>query len=445
MRKSSLSRTKVEVLEKPFAPLEKASRSTTWYASPRTGISPVEPMKEFAGRHVLLIDENESVPFDRRMWNIARALKEMDAEVSVICPTHGTDTDKRVTVEGVEIYRYTNRFSNGSIIGYFREYITAWVMSFFLLHRILARKKVHVVHVSNPPDIFWSLALYLRIWRVRFIFDEHDLSPEAYLSRFNKDVVKVDMLYRIQRFFQRLSYRCADCIISTNESYRARAIESNTRNAAKTFVVRNGPDLRLFYPRPQNPALRLGRTYMAAFVGVMAFQDGVEYVVRAVDDLVHRQKFTDFVTYLIGCGDDWERLKSLAEQLQLSRYIIFTGRLSDEQALEILSTADICLSPDPSLPLNEVSTMIKVMEYMSLGKPIVSFNLKENRYSAGDAALYATNNDSRAFGEGMMTLFLNAAERERMGTYGRSRVDRVLSWQRQRDQLRDAYRYVLGL
>jgi glycosyltransferase involved in cell wall biosynthesis len=402
-------------------------------------------MREFAGKHVVLIDENESVPFDRRMWNISRALKEMDAEVSVICPTHGKDTEKRTTIEGVEIYRYANRFSGGSVLGYFREYFTAYVKTVFLLHRLLLRKRIHVVHVANPPDLFWGLALYLRLWRVRFVFDEHDLAPEVYLSRFNKDVVKVDALYRIQRVFQRLSYRCAHCIISTNESYRARAVESNVRNARKTYVVRNGPDLRIFFPRSENHALRLGRTYMAAYIGVMAFQDGVEYIIRAVDDLVNRRKFTDFVTYLVGSGDDWDRLKALSEQLGLTRYLIFTGRLPDEQALEILSTADVCLSPDPTLPLNELSTMTKIMEYMSVGKPIVSFCLKENRYSAGDAALYVENNNSAAFGEGMITLFLDRAQRERMGKYARARVNQVLSWQKQRERLRDAYKYVLSL
>jgi glycosyltransferase involved in cell wall biosynthesis len=304
---------------------------------------------------------------------------------------------------------------------------------------------VHAVHVANPPDIFWPVALYLRLWKVRFIFDEHDLSPEVYLSRFNKDVVKMDSLYKIQRMFQRLSYRCADCIISTNESYRARAIETETDNARKAFVVRNGPDLRLFFSRRPNQALKLGRRYMAAYIGVMAFQDGVEYVVRAVDELVHRRKFTDFVTYLVGAGDDWERLKVLSEQLGLSRYIIFTGRVPDEQALEILSTADICLSPDPSGPLNELSTMTKIMEYMSLGKPIVSFQLKENSYSAGDAALYVENNCSAAFAEGIKVLFENRSQRLRMGKYGRDRVDTLLSWQKQRERLHEAYSFVWAL
>jgi glycosyltransferase involved in cell wall biosynthesis len=379
------------------------------------------------------------------MWNISCALREMGARVSVICPVHGKDTQKHVTIEGVEVFRYANTFSNGTILGYFREYMTAFCKTLFLVHRVLLRRKVHAVHVANPPDIFWPLALYLRLWKVRFVFDEHDLSPEAYLSRFNKDVHNVDVLYRVQRVFQRLTYRCAHCIVSTNESYRARAIESATRNAHKTFVVRNGPDLRLFYPRPPNPALRLGRRHMAAYIGVMAFQDGVEYIVRAVDELVNRRDFSDFVVYVVGKGDEWERLKVLTEQLGLVKYLIFTGHLPDDKALEVISTADICLSPDPFLPLNEVSTMTKIMEYMALGKPIVSFRLKENMYSAGDAAVYVENNDSAAFADGMMELFSNPARRRQIGKYGRARVEDVLSWQKQRQHLSATYRYVLAL
>ncbi len=400
--------------------------------------------KEFAGKHCVLVIENEAVPFDRRMWNIAHALKESGAVVSVICPIFGKDNERFTVLDGIRIHRYTNTFADGSVVGYFREYGVAFVKTVFLLHTLMLRGRIHVVHVANPPDIFWPLAIYLKLFGIRFIFDEHDLSPEAYLSRFDKDESSAGILYTLQRWFQRLSYRFADGIISTNETYRERAIQTNPRNAAKTFVVRNGPDTRTFRRCPPNAELKKGRAFLAAYIGVMAIQDGVEYVIRAVDELVNKRNVRDIMFYLIGKGDDWPRLKEIAEERGVGKDIVFTGRIPDAEALEILSTADVCLSPDPYSPLNELSTMTKIMEYMSLGKPIVSFHLKENKYSAGPSALYVDNNNHEAFAEGILTLLHDPERSQRMGEAGVRRVTEELSWQKQAQRLRAAYTFVLS-
>lgn len=404
----------------------------------------MDTTKEFAGKHCVLVIENEAVPFDRRMWNIAHALREAGAAVSVICPIFGKDSERFTVLDGIRIHRYKNTFADGSVPGYFREYGVAFIKTVVLLHSLMLRGRIHVVHAANPPDIFWPLALYLKLFRIRFIFDEHDLSPEAYLSRFDKDETSAGMLYTVQRWFQRLSYRFADGILSTNETYRARAIQTDPRNEAKTFVVRNGPDTRTFRSCPPNAALKKGRRYLAAYIGVMAIQDGVEYVIRAVDELVNARKVRDIMFYLIGKGDDWPRLKEMAAERGLAEDIVFTGRIPDAEALEILSTADVCLSPDPYSPLNELSTMTKIMEYMSLGKPIVSFHLKENKYSAGPSALYVDNNNPVAFAEGILALLRDPDRSRSMGEAGVRRVAEELSWQKQAERLRAAYTYVLS-
>jgi glycosyltransferase involved in cell wall biosynthesis len=403
-------------------------------------------MKELAGKRILLVIENEAVPFDRRMWNIAQSLRGYGADVTVICPMSGVDNEKFAIIDGIHVYRYRAKFSNGSVFGYFQEYTNAFLKTILLLHKVLVRRwRPHIVHVANPPDIFWPLAPYLKALRIRFIFDEHDLSPETYLSRFGKSEQVGGMLYKVQRLFERLSYRVADVIISTNESYRSKAIAANPMNASKTFVVRNGPDTRIFNVRSPNHSLKNGFRYMAAYIGVMAIQDGVEYIVRATDVLVNQRDFQELIVYLIGTGDDRPRLQQLVREFKLEEYVLFTGRIPDDAALEILSTADVCLSPDPYNPLNDSSTMTKVMEYMALGKPIVSFDLKESRFSAGDAALYVENNDVAAFADGILKLIHDRELSTRMGEIGRKRVDESLSWQKQSGNLLTAYRYVVSL
>jgi glycosyltransferase involved in cell wall biosynthesis len=400
-------------------------------------------MKELAGKHVLLIIENLAIPFDRRMWNIGTALRDFGADVSVICPMFGQDSEKETVLDDIAIYRYKNTFADGSVWGYLKEYATAFLKTFWLLHKLLLRRKrIHIIHVANPPDIFWPLALYLRLFGIKFIFDEHDLSPEAYLSRFSKEEGDGGLLLTIQKWFQRLSYRFSHAIISTNESYRAKALEVDPAYAEKTFVVRNGPDTRYFGPRPPNPALKSGHKYLAAYIGVMAIQDGVEHIIRAIDELVNRRHYRDLIVYLIGKGDDWPRLKQLTEELQLQDYVVFTGRIPDEPALEILSTADVCLAPDPPNPLNELSTMSKIMEYMALGKPIVSFDLKESRYSAGESAFYVKGNDVVAFADGILTLLEDPVGSKKMAEFGMARVEATLSWQKQSVSLLRAYQFV---
>ncbi len=400
-------------------------------------------MKEFAGKHFLLIVENNSVPFDKRVWREALALKDSGAEVSVIAPIYETDKDKFEIVERVNIFRYNLRFSSGSKIGYIYEYFIAFVKTIFLFNKLLKKGKFDVVHVANPPDIFWPLALYCKILRIKFIFDEHDLTPETLLSRFEISKEKAGIIYEILRLFQTLSYKYSDAIISTNESYRKRAVESISKNKDKVFVVRNGPDTRKFKSVPVNEDLKKGKKYLFAYIGIMAVQDGVDYIVNAANSLIKKKKFDDFIIYLIGSGSDTDRLKKMTADFKLEEYIKFTGRIPDEPALEILSTADICLSPDPFNPLNDSSTMNKVMEFMSLSKPIVSFDLTEAKFSAQDAAMYVKNNNVDAFAEGIMKLIIDKDCRIQMGRAGKKRVDEVLSWQKQIIYLINVYKYVL--
>ena len=401
-------------------------------------------MKAFAGRRVLLVVENNSVPFDRRVWREALALKDHGAAVSVIAPSGSLEDRLCETVEGIRIYRFRPRFSSGSKLGYVAEYLVAFTKTFYLFHRLLWEwGRPHVIHVANPPDIFWPLALYTKFFRTIFIFDEHDLTPETLLSHYGLTRAHGSIFYWLLRGFQLLSYAFADAVISTNESYKRTAIERYPRNMGKLFIIRNGPDTRHFKEFPPNDLLRKGKTYLFAYIGIMAFQDGVEYIIRAIDYLVKQREFDDFITYLIGSGSDLARLMKLTKELGLEEKIIFTGRIPDEPALKILSTADICLSPDPSNPLNDSSTMNKIMEYMALGKPIVSFQLREAIFSAREAAIYVANNDAQSFGEGILKLVKDRDKRFMMGRFGKKRIEAELSWQRQIPCLIKAYDHAL--
>jgi glycosyltransferase involved in cell wall biosynthesis len=390
-------------------------------------------------KHALILVENLSVPFDRRVWQESLALRAAGWDVSVICP-QGTkrDTEPYAEIEGVRIYRYPLKPATGGPVGYLKEYGSALWHTFRLARKV---GPVDVVHGCNPPDLYFLLARRLKRRGTKFVFDQHDLVPELYLSRFNRGE---DALYRAVCWLERQTYRTADVVISTNESYRAAALSRGGKRPEEVFVVRSAPAVERFRQVPVDPAIRRGKPYLLCYLGVMGPQDGVDYALRALAKLRDEQGRTDWHAVFVGGGDTFDAMVALAAELGLADQVEFTGRVSDDDLLRYLSAADVCLSPDPLNPLNDVSTMNKVMEYMAMGKPMVSFELREARVSAGEAALYAPANDESQFAKLVAKLMDDPQERQRMGEIGQARVSGPLSWEHSRRHLIAAYNAAVG-
>jgi glycosyltransferase involved in cell wall biosynthesis len=382
----------------------------------------------------LILVENLSVPFDRRVWQESTALRDAGWDVHVICP-QGTkrDTESYVELDGVKIYRYPLGAATGGPAGYLREYGRALWQTWRLARRV---GPVDVVHACNPPDLFYLIAKRLKRRGARFVFDQHDLVPELYLSRFNRGK---DLLYRLVCRLERRTYQTADIVIATNESYRAAALARGGKRPEDVFVVRSAPAVERFRQVPADDSLRHGKPYLLCYLGVMGPQDGVDYALRALAKLRDELGRTDWHAAFVGGGDTFEAMRALAEELKLTDCVDFTGRIPDEDLLRYLSTADVCLSPDPLNPLNDVSTMNKVMEYMAMGRPIVSFELREARVSAGDAAVYAPANDELEFARLVGQLLDDPGQRQQMGEIGLARVSGPLSWEQSRRALLAAY------
>ncbi|GLX09388.1 glycosyltransferase family 4 protein [Microbispora sp. NBRC 16548] len=386
-----------------------------------------------AGKALILV-ENLSVPFDRRVWQESTALRDAGWEVHVICPMGANrDTEPEAVIDGVRIHRYPLRPATGGPVGYLREYGLA------LLHTYrLARKvgPVEVVHACNPPDLLFLVARMLKRRGARFVFDQHDLVPELYLSRFGRGE---DFLYRLVLRLERLTYRAADVVIATNESYRRAALTRGGKKPDEVFVVRSAPVVERFHQVPPEEALKRGKPHLLCYLGVMGPQDGVDYALRSLALLRDEIGRSDWHAVFVGAGDTFDAMVALSHELGLSDMVEFTGRIPDEDLLRYLSTADVCLAPDPYNPLNDVSTMNKIMEYMAMSRPIVSFDLKEARVSAGDAAVYAPPNDESEFAKLIALLLDDPEERRRMGEIGQARVGGPLSWENSRAALLAAY------
>jgi glycosyltransferase involved in cell wall biosynthesis len=380
---------------------------------------------------VCIIIQNLWVPFDRRVWNECLALKEAGYQVTVVCPK-GPKDGRHQVLDGIPVYQYKAFPPITTKIAFIGEYLYSFLMTAWLVAKVRRKHGIDVLQACNPPDIFWPIAKWLTARHgTRFVFDQHDLCPEVYLSRF-PEASKVP--HRGLLALERATYRAAHHVISTNESYRMKALTRGGKHGAEVTVVRTGPNPARFNRIEADPALRYGRDHLLVYIGVMGPQDGVDHAIRALDVLVHEMGRTDVHATFIGRGDDFDRLRSLSSQLNLDDHCDFPGRIDDEEVRAIMSTAVLGLSPDPKNPLNDVSTMNKTMEYMAYELPVVAYDLIETKVSAQDAALYATANDVRDYAKCIATLLDDPETRREMSVLGRRRVEDVLAWHHQAER-----------
>jgi glycosyltransferase involved in cell wall biosynthesis len=389
---------------------------------------------------ILIIVQNLPVPFDRRVWLECRTLTGAGYQVAVVCPKAPGDPSYQV-IDGVQIYKYRPYSPGGGAATYVAEYAYSFAATLLLSLKAARGGRFGAVQSCNPPDIFWPIGLLFKLWHgSRFVFDHHDLCPETFESRFPDGPA---LLYRGLRFLERCTMRSADHVISTNESYRRLVMDRDGVKPERVTVVRTGPDPDKMKAIEAVPARRRGREHLAAYIGVMGPQDGVDIAIKTADYVVNTLQRTDISFTLIGSGDCFDELVALRDELKLGDFVEFTGRAPDETVQEILSTADIGMSPDPRNPLNDVSTMNKTMEYMAFGLPVLAFDLRETRASAEDAGAYATPNDIEEMARLLVDLIDDEPRRKAMGDTGRRRIEDKLAWRHQEPHYLSVYNRLL--
>ena len=390
---------------------------------------------------ILIIVQNLPVPFDRRVWLECTALTAAGFDVTVICPKGTGDPDHDV-LEGVTLLKYPPYAPGGGALGFVLEYAYSFLATARLVLRARRQGRFDVLQACNPPDIFWPIARWLRRRDAsRFVFDHHDLCPELYDSRFPGGA---DMPRRGLLALEKATFHAADHVVSTNASYAEIAVRRGGKSPQDVTVVRTGPDPGRLRRKAAVPALRRGRRHLVAYIGVMGPQDGVDLAIRAAAHVVQDLGREDVSFTFMGAGDSYQEVVTLRDELGLQDYVELPGRVPDDTVVDVLSTADVGLSPDPSNPLNDVSTMNKTLEYMAFELPVVAFDLKETRVSAGAAASYVPSRDVAAYAGALVQLLDDDDMRGVMGREGRLRIEKELGWPHQRDAYVGVYDGLVG-
>lgn len=393
-----------------------------------------------SGKRVLIILENIPIARDRRVQREILALREAGYSVSLICPSEREEYGTW-EAEGVSIYRYPAPKGGSGLFSYIYEFAYSFAKTTRLSLRVFRKEGFDIIHACNPPDIFFLIALMFKPFGKKFLFDQHDLSPELYLSKFGRK----DFAHRLLLFFERMTYRLADVVFVTNESFKEVALSRGKVAPEKLFVVRNGP----FLYEPQllkaDDSPKKGFKSMVCCLGEITAEDGLEYLVKAADRLVNEEGRQDVLFTLIGDGDFVPEIMRMIEAHRLEKYFLITGWVSDKKLLHAyLSAADVCVYPQPENPSTDRSTAVKVLDFMAAAKPVVAFDMRETRYTAGAAARYARPNDDRDLAMQIANLLDDPAEARRLGMLGRERLERNLLWEHSKPNLLEGYALISG-
>lgn len=391
-------------------------------------------------KHILFVVENNQIPMDTRVLKEAKALEEEGLDISIICPNLNKEKKYHKKINNIDVFQYFCPFEGKSFFGILAEYSISIFFILFKSIRIYFKKPFQVVHLANPPDFLTLIFLPFQFFGVKIIFDHHDLSPELFVEKFQKN----NLFCKLLLIFEKMSYKIADHIIVTNKSIKDICIKRNKVNENKVFIVRNGPDLNEIGSCKNKIDFKKDSEYIIGYVGNIDKQDSLEKFVNSVDYMVKKRNFINFKVLIIGDGTNRISIQNNIRQKNLQDYFIFHGYEYDRKKIfSLLSNTDICIEPRRESEISSKSTSIKIMEYMALGKPIVQYNSKEGKISAGKASVYIKNNDEKAFGDAIISLFKDNKKRGKMGEYGKNRVEELLEWNMQKKKLVNIYKNLI--
>jgi glycosyltransferase involved in cell wall biosynthesis len=389
-----------------------------------------EPSGQIRERITMLL-ENNPYPGDPRVRHEAESLVAAGHGVEVVAP-RSPGQPARECVSGVDVRRFRAiNSSDGGAATMIVEYLVAWLALTAAAVRALVRGST-VLHLHNPPDMLFLAGAMFRVARRKVVFDHHDLGPELAEVRFGPGA-----LVSVARISERLTFAVASHVLAANESHADVARGRGHMGSDNVTVVRNGPPaswtrLPMVMREGELAPVRL------AYLGTVADQDGLEGIVEVLSCLRYRTPAVDAVLTVIGDGSARHKFEAALKRSGLATRVTITGWVTPDRVPVLLQDADVCVDPAPATILNERSTMIKLMEYLALGKPVVAYDLLETRRTVCDAAMLVRPGDAQAFAEQIAMLAQDPVLRSTLAHRARDRA-RELTWERSESELLAAY------
>ena len=392
-----------------------------------------------SARSCVIVVENLPVPFDRRVWQEAQALQRAGWKVSVICPANEAFPARFEMIDDIAIYRHPLPPEGRGAVAYFREYAAALFHEFRLLFKVRRERGFSVIQACNPPDLIFMAAAPFKLLGARFLYDQHDVSPELFVVKYGRR----GFLHSALQFFERWSYAMADMVVTANATFKELAVSRGGKDPSLVEVVYSVPDkLRIRRVEPE-PGLRQGRKFIIGYIGIINEQDGVDHFVEAMGELV-RRGFSDFRAVVVGSGPALDGVKALSTKLCLDDHILFTGYLSGDKLLAHISAFDIGVIPDPFNEANDVMSMNKVFEYCALGIPTACYPLRETKRLLGDAGVYAPALDPAGLAEACLSLMQDDDLRARCAREAAKLSKESFVWENEAKKFVAAYERVIG-
>jgi glycosyltransferase involved in cell wall biosynthesis len=385
-------------------------------------------------KRVLMLLENDTYPQDTRVLKEATTLTENGYRVALICPRRRGQR-LRETVDGVEVYRYPRLFAGGGRLGLALEYAWAMFALTVLAFAVWARRGFDIVHLHNPPDALFIIALPYKLAGKRLVYDQHDLAPELLQAK----SPGAGRLVRLATLLEGLSCGLADVVLTESEPARRVLLGRHRFRVSKVTVVGNGPEAARMAVLARTAGSGENGRATIGYLGYLDPQDGLGSLLTSLECLIRDCGRQDFHCLVIGDGEARPALEREATSRGLDRFLSFTGRLSWEEAMRLLAAADVCVDPAPSNIYHDNNTAVKVLEYMALGRPMVLYDLAGHRAAAADAALYARPGDERDFALKISQLMDDKVLAHRLGELGRERFQEQLSWEKMGGNLVSAY------
>lgn len=386
--------------------------------------------------HVVIVVVNLPVERDRRVIRECRALESAGYRVTVICP-RGPQKLRVLPGTATQIRSFPQPLAGSGVLSFAAEFAWALIAVTSRLLGVMMRTRVDAVQACNPPDVFWTVALLMRALRRPFVFDHHDLSPELYECKTDNPR---PIVLRVLKLMEKLSWRCASAVVSTNESYRELAISRGGCDPDNVVVVRNGPTLAevgaasVPTQRPAGvgqPVADGDDRQVIVYLGVINPQDHVDAAVLAAEQLVGLRGAHDWRMVIAGDGDSLPGLRQLAAERGLDDVVRFAGWLEADEVDSLLRSAAIAIQPDPPTRMADLSTMAKTVEYVARGLPVVAVDLLETRRTAEDAASYVPTGTPDELAKALDQLLSDEGARATMRTVARQRFTEQLAWDHQ--------------